>query len=115
MKKLALAVVVAAAAAFTSVTPSSAAPASAMPMTLPFSVAPDAIQQDVLPVHYRSYYHRHSHRRRSPSIYIGPGGVYVNPGYRRPRSCRRVRRICRNEWGGGRSYRRCVRNRGCRP
>jgi hypothetical protein len=54
MRKPALAILVAASSAFAAITPSSAAPASSMPMMLPYSVAPDAIQQDVLPVHYRS-------------------------------------------------------------
>lgn len=51
---------------------------------------------------------------------IGPGGIFVGPGYSNfegsyTRSCRRVRRFCRDEWGGGRRYRRCVRRRDCRP
>lgn len=31
------------------------------------------------------------------------------------RRCRRVRFRCRNRFGGGRRYRRCVRRRDCRP
>ncbi len=51
---------------------------------------------------------------------IGPGGIYIGPGIynyhgTHTRSCRRVRRSCRREWGGGRRYRRCVRRRDCRP
>ncbi len=40
--------------------------------------------------------------------YYGGPGYY--PGYRR---CYRWRRICRNRWGYGWRYRRCMRIHGC--
>jgi hypothetical protein len=116
MRKLIMATLVTVMSVFASLTMAKAAPIA--PMTLPYEVSSTAIKQNVIKVHRRSY--RHSHRRRyrrGGGIYIGPGGVYVNPGYGyrpRVRHCRRWRRRCRNRWGGGSRYRRCMRRQGCR-
>jgi hypothetical protein len=121
MRKLIMAVFVV--TAFLFATLSSASTAPVLPVTMPYATSDTAIQQNVLPVHWRGP--RHNCRRHGAcggyhgGIYFGPGGVYIGPGYghrpRRYRSCRRTRRWCRREWGGGRNYRRCVRRRGCRP
>ena len=97
---------------------SSAAPA--VPMTLPHSVANDAITKNVIPAHIRGPRHNcRRHGRCGGGFHFGGGGVYIGPGFYNyhgsyTRSCRRVRRWCRREWGGGRRYRRCVRRRDCR-
>ena len=117
MKKLVLAVVVAIGSMFATMSAATAAPVAPAPMSLPYEMAADAIQQPVLPVHWAGPRHNcRVHGACGGGIYFGAPGIYFGPGYIGPgRSCRRVRRWCRREWGGGRSYRRCVRRQGCRP
>lgn len=116
MKKLILAVVVAIGSLFATMSAVTAAPVAPAPMSLPYEMAADAIQQSVLPVHWRGPRHNCRRHGNCGGIYFGAPGIYIGPGYVGPgRSCRRVRRWCRREWGGGRSYRRCVRRQGCRP
>lgn len=123
MRKLIMAVFVVTASLFATLSSASAAPV--LPVTMPYATSDTAIQQNVLPVHWRGP--RHNCRRHGAcggyhgGIYFGPGGVYIGPGYGhgngyrpRVRHCRRWRRRCRNRWGGGSRYRRCMRRQGCR-
>ncbi|MEE4235455.1 MAG: hypothetical protein V2I51_01905 [Anderseniella sp.] len=118
MRMLLLAAIVATGSLFATTPASTAAPV-APAMSVPYEMAADAIQQSVLPVHWAGPRHNcrvHGHCGGGGGIYLGGPGIYFGPGYVGPgRSCRRVRRFCRREWGGGRSYRRCVRRQGCRP
>lgn len=114
MKKILLALTVSTVTAFTFITSAQAAPITGLG-TIQQSVDTDVTIEGLTPVHSRSYRHRHGGVWYGPGIYIGPGFGIYGGGYSPGRSCRRVRRFCRNEWGRGRSYRRCVRRQGCRP
>ncbi len=120
MKKFLLAVTLATFAVLVAMTGAKAAPVSTG------NLAQSTIEQTTIEgltlAHDGS--RRHNCRRHGwcGSGIIGPGGIFIGPGvggynnyYGTYRSCRRVRRVCRRNWGGGRRYRRCVRRRDCRP
>ncbi len=118
MKKFLLAVTLATFAALVAMTGAKAAPVTTG--NLSHSTVAQSTIEGLTLVHRRGP--RHNCRRHGwcgGGFGIGPGGIYIGPGYYNyhgsySRSCRRVRRICRRNWGGGRKYRRCVRRRDCR-
>ncbi len=66
--------------------------------------------------------HRHNCNVHGWCGFGGSGGLYLGDGFSIylggpsvGSSCRNVRRYCRNEWGTGSRYRRCVRRQDCRP
>ncbi len=119
MKKILLAVSLAMFAILATMTGAKAAPVTTG------NIAQSAIEYSTIegltPVHLRD--NRHNCRRHGINcggFAVGPGGIFIGPGYFNyegsyTRTCRRVRRFCRDEWGSGRRYRRCVRRRDCEP
>lgn len=88
--------------------------ANAAPMTGEIAKLGEAAQSGVIKVHgwHRSCkwgpvrYHRHVPGVGNVRCYRG--------GYKkRWRSCRSWRHECRDRWGGGWRYRRCMRRHGC--
>ncbi len=114
MRKFLIALTLTTIAALASITGAKAAPVAAL-ATFQQSMNTGTAIEGLTLVHRRNRRHRHGGRWHGPGIYIGPGFGIYGRDYRRSRSCRSVRRWCRREWGGGRSYRRCVRRQGCRP
>ena len=124
MNKFLLALTLATFAIFTTMTGTKAAPMMAGDLTP--STMQEATFDGVTKIHSRrrdpwELGPRHACRHHGlcgGGYWPGLGGVYIGPGYYNyhgtySRSCRRVRRWCRREWGGGRRYRRCVRRRDC--
>ncbi len=121
MKKLLLAVTVAIFAMLVAMTGAKAAPIAAN--NLPHSAVQQGTIKGLVMAHIVDGRPRHNCRRHGlcgGGFGFGAGGIYIGPGYygyhgSYTRSCRRVRRWCRREWGGGRRYRRCARRQDCRP
>ena len=119
MKKFLLAVTLATFAIMAAMTGAKAAPVSTG--NLAQSTVQNSTIEGFTLVHRRGRRHNcNRHGWCGGGFTIGPGGIYIGPGIYNhhgsfTRSCRRVRRLCRREWGGGRRYRRCVRRRDCRP
>ncbi len=119
MKKFLLAVTLATFAVLVAMTGVKAAPVSTG--NLSHSTVTQSTIEGLTLVHRRGP--RHNCRRHGwcgGGFGLGPGGIFIGPGYYNyegsySRSCRRIRRRCRRNWGGGRRYRRCVRRRDCRP
>jgi len=119
MKKFLLAVTLATFAVLVAMTGAKAAPVSTGNLSL--STVTQSTIEGLTLVHRRGT--RHNCRRHGwcgGGFGLGPGGIFIGPGYYNyegsySRSCRRIRRRCRRNWGGGRRYRRCVRRRDCRP
>jgi len=119
MKKFLLAVTLATVAIMASMTGVKAAPVSAGDISQ--STIQNSTIEGLTSIHLRD----NTHNCRRHGISCGgygvfPGGVFIGPGYYNydgsyTRSCHRVRRYCRDEWGGGNRYRRCVRDRDCTP
>ena len=118
MKKFLLAVTLATFAVLVAMTGAKATPVSTGNPS--YSTVQQSTIEGLTPVHLRG--NRHNCRRHGicgGGYGFGPGGVYIGPGYYNydgsySRSCRRIRRRCRRNLGGGRRYRRCVRRQGCR-
>lgn len=117
MKKFLLAITLATFAVLVAMTGAKAAPVSTG------SLSHSAVEQTTIEgltlVHTRDGRHNcRVHGWCGGGFSLGPGGIYIGPGYynyqgTHTRSCRRVRRNCRRNFGGGRDYRRCVRRRDC--
>ncbi len=121
MKKFLLAITLATFALLVAMTGAKAAPVTTG--NLSHSAGQQTTIKGLIQAHIVYGNPRHNcrrHGRCGGGFGFGPGGIYIGPGYYNhhgsfTRSCRRVRRWCRREWGGGRRYRRCVRRRDCRP
>jgi hypothetical protein len=119
MKKFLLAITLATFAALVAMTGAKAAPVSTG--NLSQSTVQESTIEGLTLVHIKPLNHRHNCRRHGVcggGFGFGPGGVYIGPGYYNyegsySRSCRRVRRRCRNRFGRGGRYRRCVRRQDC--
>lgn len=125
MKKFLLAVTLATFAALVAMTGAKAAPVSTG--NLSHSAVEQTTVNGLTLVHRRGGRRHGSARHRcrqhgwcGGGFGFGTGGIFIGPGYYNyggsyTRSCRRIRRSCRNRFESRRRYRRCVRRRDCRP